>query len=223
MPTGINYLDELWSPVTGCQGKGCKVRDNCWAASICNRFPVIHGVKREPLVKGSELGGWEETCIPFDQIQFHPDRLDQPLHWRKPRRIGVCFTGDLFDGQVKDKWIFDVFMKMVEADQHQYFLLTKQPKRMFEFIQSFEDWESEQFPYIHFGVSITDQEDADRMLPDLLKIPGKHWVSWEPGLGPVDFKPKASWSYRMLSKCYGDEGDGGVIFPHNSLLSPGEK
>ena len=42
---------------------------------------------------------------------------------------------------------------------------------------------------IYWGVSITSQADADRMIPELLRIPGKHWLSIEPMLGKIDFEP----------------------------------
>jgi len=92
--TRISYLNEggikgeLWDPITGCSGKGCATKETCWAKGMMNRFPNFHGYR---LAKP----GWG-TAIPFEEIRFHPDRLDQPLHWKKPRRVGVCFLGDLF-------------------------------------------------------------------------------------------------------------------------------
>lgn len=207
MPTKISYLDEVWNPVTGCSGKGCKA--NCWARDSIKYRPALHGV----------IGTWslEDTPWPFEQVQFHHNRLDKPLHWKKPRKIGVCFMGDLFDDQVKDEEIESVFTKMYQADWHTYFLLTKQVGRMFELVDSgqldfditadllahgtekqFEkerdvliNWMSSN--HVYWGVSITDQEDADRMIPDLLKIPGKHWVSYEPALGPVSLRWLSAW------------------------------
>ena len=41
---------------------------------------------------------------------------------------------------------------------------------------------------LHWGISITSQADADRMIPELLRIPGKHWVSIEPMMGPLSFR-----------------------------------
>lgn len=195
MSTGISYLDETWNPVTGCSGKGCKA--HCWARDMVKRFPALHD-------------DWPEI-LPFSQVVFHSDRLDKFLHWRKPRRIGVCFMGDLFDEQVNFDWIDRVYAAMAMAPQHTYFTLTKQPMRMLEWFSydahhrcradrvseacgdyfgldyrakdPARDWP---LSHIHNGVSITDQEDADTKIPELLQVPGKHYLSIEPMLGPID-------------------------------------
>ena len=176
MSTGISYLDEVWNPVTGCSGKGCKA--HCWA-----RYNV-------ETMKRHVIHGWDDSMepVPFSTVQFHPERLDKPLHWRKPRRIGVVFCGDLFDEQLNEYggWdhTWDVFRVMIKANWHTYFLLTKQPQNMAVF---YKRWIKDPLPHVWHGVSITDQEDADRMIPELLKVPGKHWLSIEPMLGSIPF------------------------------------
>jgi len=114
-------------------------------------------------------------------------RLELPLHWKKPRRIGVQFMGDLFDEQIDeiDGGAFqrEVIRMAYRCPQHTLFYLTKQPQNM----AKAWDWSQYPMPNIYLGVSICDQEDADRMIPELLKVLGKHWVSVEPMLGPVDF------------------------------------
>jgi len=180
MTTGINYLDETWNPITGCSGKGCKA--HCWAREMVRRFPDIHGTENE--------WDWLDPCpIPFGKVQFHPDRLDKPLHWRKPRHVGVAFMGDLFDLNVPGQWIKQVYGIIARAYWHKFFLLTKQPQNIPRDIDY-----SAYTPNAWHGVSITDQEDADRMIPELLKVPGKRWVSIEPMLGPVDLEGLLSWA-----------------------------
>ena len=217
MSTGINYLDEVWNPVSGCQGKGCKC--HCWARDMVKRFPQIHGW--DPDTEDGHVRGY--SPLEFSKVQFHPDRLDKPLHWKKPRRIGVSFMGDLFDEQVSFEWVAEVLCIIKSCPHHQFFILTKQPKRMAEFFDNCGTWEGWithnghpnaayggdgivvgfefaiqryrkenkkrlwPLPNVYLGVSITDQEDADRMIPELLRIPGKHWVSYEPMLGGVNF------------------------------------
>lgn len=117
----------------------------------------------------------------------------------------MCFMGDIFDEQVKPEWIVKIFTIMESCPQHQFFILTKQARNMAAilsnnnfpaYVRKFGyDWlgpqkYQERGPFwrenMWHGVSITDQEDADRMIPDLLRVPGKRWISLEPMLGPVD-------------------------------------
>jgi len=205
--TGINYLtirDEsgkvthpgkLYSPITGCSGKGCPTKDTCWARAMVKRFPVIH----EPEVP-EHPGFW----TPFDEVQFHPDRLEKPLHWKKPRRIGVCFMGDWMDEQVKTVWIEHIIEIMMAGPQHQFFTLTKQPqnldKRIYGFdpcCQARELGSGDSLPNLWNGVTITSQAD-EWMIRELLRIPGKHWVSIEPMMGEIDITqwiPHIDWAY----------------------------
>jgi protein gp37 len=187
--TGINYLDEAWNPITGCSGMGCKA--NCWAREMVRRFPAIH---QEIVIRHD----WDqctpiEENRPFSQAVFHPDRLDKPLYWKKPRRVGVAFMGDWMDNQVKCEWIDQILEVIAACPQHQFLSLTKQPQNLQQKIYAHcpesparELGGGDYLPNLWHGVSVTDQEDADRMIPELLKVPGKRWVSVEPMLGPID-------------------------------------
>src|SRR5512143_2231910 len=106
MPTAIPYLDENWPIVTGCVPEfPCWKR--CWARGMAHRF------------------GRDFTPT------FHPDKLVQPMRWRKPRRVGVAFTGDLFADGITDYDIATVFGAMGGVSRHQYFIITKRAERMF--------------------------------------------------------------------------------------------
>ena len=112
MPTKIEWADEVWNPVTGCTpiSAGCT---NCYASRMMGR--------------GLPKMGHEG---PFSQVQFHPDRLDIPMRWKKPRRIFVGSMTDLFHEQVTDEMIEAVFGAMSFAGQHTYMVLTKRSERM---------------------------------------------------------------------------------------------
>ncbi len=62
-------------------------------------------------------------------------------------------------------------------------------------------------PNVWLGVSVENQETADARLPLLLQTPAAvRWCSYEPALGPVDFRP---WIHPRCQGCgaYRDAGD----------------
>lgn len=112
----IEWTDATWNPVTGCThvSEGCR---NCYAERIVPR-------QRQK----------------FSEIVLHPERLEQPLHWKKPRKIFVNSLSDLFHEEVPDEFIENVWARMMVADRHVYQILTKRPKRMYDFLTT-QDWE----------------------------------------------------------------------------------
>lgn len=110
--SGIDYLDYVFNPVTGCK-KGCPY---CWAQKKFHRFKK----------------SWEP--------QFHPDRLEWPANTAEPGRVGVVFEGDLFGSWVPDEWIEQVFKACEAAPQHTYYFLTKNPKRYAKTNYSLKWW-----------------------------------------------------------------------------------
>ena len=63
-------------------------------------------------------------------ISLFPERLDQPLRWRKPRRIFVCSLSDLFHDWVPDQFVDKVLAVAALCPQHTFQILTKRPDRM---------------------------------------------------------------------------------------------
>src|SRR3972149_2506838 len=76
--SAIEWTDATWNPVTGCT----KVSPGC-ANCYIERTPPFRMAGRR-FVKGA---------IP---VLLHPERLDQPLRWRKPRWVFLCSLADLF-------------------------------------------------------------------------------------------------------------------------------
>lgn len=188
----IEWCDATWNPVTGCTkvSQGCK---NCYAEGVANRF-------------------WGDRK--FTDVQCHEDRLDQPLRWKKPRRIFVNSMSDLFHPDVPFEFIDKVFAVMGLAEQHTFMILTKRPERMLEYFQnirysggvrprfSFIFWAASEIkhstmfkfpsfplPNVWLGVSVETQKEADERIPLLLQTPAAvRFVSCEPLLGLVDLK-----------------------------------
>ena len=177
MPTKIQWTDEAWNPITGCTpvSEGCK---NCYAARMAKRLAGRYGYPKAP-------HGFDVT--------FHPDRLDIPSKWKKPRRVFVNSMGDLFHDDVKEEWIKSVFNAMatdiLQPCLHTYLILTKRPKRMAAFFAANTKQGTLPWPNVWLGVTAENQARADERIPVLLSIPAAvHFVSVEPMLGPVDLE-----------------------------------
>lgn len=183
--SNIPYISHVWNVLTGCSGKNCQA--DCYAKRFVKARPAMHGYYPE---------GWNAdgaiTPIPFSEIQFHPDRLSEPLKRKKPTVYGVGFFGDMFDEQVKIEWLRDLHKTMWAADRHQYVLLTKQPQRMASVLSDPWFWPSYyRTDHIWHGTTICTQEEADTRIPEILKVPGRKWLSIEPMLGRIDLTPPA--------------------------------
>lgn len=172
MSTKIEWADEVWNPVTGCDkvSPGCT---NCYAKAMCRRF----------------WKQWDREPPPNHfKVKLHSDRLEQPLHWRKPRRVFVCSMGDLFHEDVPSVFVGQVWMTMAGAPQHTFQVLTKRPERMIKFVHGLHKWaHAEQaLPNVWLGVTAENQQCADERIPRLLQTPAAvRFVSVEPMLGPI--------------------------------------
>lgn len=121
--TDIEWTDATWNPITGCSvvSPGCT---NCYAMKLAGTRLKDHPSRRG-LTADSKAGPvWN------GQVRFNPEWLDQPLRWKRPRRIFVCAHGDLFHESVPDAWIDQVFAVMALAPQHTFQVLTKRSARM---------------------------------------------------------------------------------------------
>ena len=117
--SGIEWCDATWNPVVGCKrvSPGC---DHCYAARESSGR-----LRRLPL-----YAGLAECGVFSGEVRLVPQRLDQPIRWKRPRRIFVNSMSDLFHPDVPEAFIEQVLVVMSRAEQHTFQLLTKRPQAM---------------------------------------------------------------------------------------------
>ena len=161
--TKIEWAERTWNPVTGCT-KVSPACDNCYAERMAKRLAGRFGYPKDK---------------PF-KVTLHPDRLDEPLKWRKPSRVFVVSMGDLFHPKVPEYFIVDIWKIILAKPQHTFMILTKRPERALKLIGKSTD-------NIWLGVTAENQEQYDKRVPILLQIPAAlHFISIEPMLEPID-------------------------------------
>ncbi len=126
------------------------------------------------------------------EIYLDQEVLEKPLHWKRPRKVFPCSMTDLFADFVTNEMRDAMFTVMAAAPQHTYQLLTKRSKHMWSYFQPGRLCADHPIYHlgenIQLGVSVENQEYADKRIPDLLATPATfRWVSYEPALGPVDW------------------------------------
>lgn len=124
--TNIQWTDKTWNPVVGCQkvSEGCR---NCYAKTL-------HDMRHRAHREGKQVPA--QYAKPFEEIQLMPNRLGDPLSWKKPQRVFVNSVSDLFHKDVPNRFLDMVFAAMALAKQHIFQVLTKRADRMQEYVSN---------------------------------------------------------------------------------------
>lgn len=189
--TAIEWSERVWNPVTGCSkvSEGCR---NCYAETLSHRFRRTTKPWTAPYAA--------------ENVVLHPDRLADPLKWRKPALVFVNSMSDVFHENVPYEFIDRVFAAMAMTD-HTFQVLTKRPHRMWRYMTyslrenaviSAMDDDYDAVPggkwawplsNVWLGVSTEDQQTAEERIPHLLNTPAAvRFLSAEPLLGPIDLR-----------------------------------
>lgn len=207
---GIGWTDETWNPIRGCRrvSPGC---ENCYAERMAGRF-CGESQPYEGLVRLHAHDMQTGEMRWNGKVRMVPEHLDDPLHWRRPRRVFVNSMSDLFHEGLSNEDIAAVFGVMAVSPKHTFQVLTKRAERMRDWFR----WVSGGFkgptttcienmeriagdndlrimpawplPNVWIGVSVENQKYADKRIPLLLETPAAvRFVSYEPALGPADF------------------------------------
>lgn len=175
------------------------------------------------------------------RINRAPDHiLFEPLRRRTPTMYFVNSMSDLFHEDLPDEWILDVLDVIRRASydggsncgkiahgygEHTFQVLTKRSARMRQFMNRLR-WTGEKLVLsddnraplvmknLWLGVSAEDQKRADERIPDLLATPAAvRFVSAEPLLGPIAFKPCWLEAMTICADCPSAANDSEVDCP----------
>jgi len=161
--SAIEWTESTWNPVTGCTkiSAGCL---NCYAERMARRLRAM-GQKRY-------TNGFRVT--------LHPEALNEPCGWKKPRIVFVNSMSDLFHERIPLDFIQDVFTVMKENRQHTFQILTKRSQRLRRLAPLLK-WSEN----IWMGVTVENNDYIER-IDDLLQVDARiRFLSLEPLLGPV--------------------------------------
>lgn len=158
--TGIQWTDATWNPVVGCErvSPGCA---HCYAKQIHDMRHKAHG-------EGKQIAA--QYAQPFEVVQLKPERLRQPLSWRKPKKVFVNSVADLFHDDVPDVYIDRVFAVMALAPRHTFQVLTKRAERMRSYMAGLQRSPVDRLTAVAFEEF---GEDADCTLANVLN--GYSW------------------------------------------------
>lgn len=126
MTTKIEWTDVTWNVLVGCSrvSAGC---ERCYAERVAHRgmSPQHRGLT----VLGKKGPRWT------GEVRFLPERLSEPLRWRKPRRVFVNSMSDLFHEGISHAQRAAICGAMLLAPAHTYQVLTKRPSVALDFVR----------------------------------------------------------------------------------------
>lgn len=163
----IEWTDATWNPVTGCTkiSAGC---DHCYAERFSERFRDVAG---HPFSTGFDL-------------TLRPERLTQPLLWRRAKMVFVNSMSDLFHKEIPTEFVNQIFDTMENADWHIFQVLTKRSSLMRDFLRG-RYGAHRAPPHIWCGVSIEDGTKLSRVRHLQDAPAGTRFLSIEPLIGRV--------------------------------------
>ncbi|MFD8533901.1 DUF5131 family protein [Streptosporangium canum] len=177
--TTIEWTDITWNPTTGCDriSSGC---DNCYALTMARRLKGMGSAKYvndgDPRTSGPGFG-----------LTVHPDTLNDPFTWAKPRKVFVNSMSDLFHARVPVEFIASVWQTMAATPKHTFQILTKRPERLARVLGQVHERLDlvEPLRNVWLGTSV-ESADYIRRVDHLREAPAAiRFISAEPLIGPL--------------------------------------
>lgn len=136
--TAISWADATWNPVVGCSrvSPGC---EHCYAERDAWRLAKNPSAR----VRRAYAGLTRKTArgvVWTGRVRTLPERLSQPLRWRRARRIFVNSMSDLFHPSIPRGFLTYVFAVMGLAERHTFVVLTKRSGEMRSILSDPDFW-----------------------------------------------------------------------------------
>jgi len=155
----IGWCTHTWNPVKGICPVGC---DYCYARRIYERFSY-------------------DSTIRLDERELYA-----PLKLKKPAKIFVCSTMELFGPWIPLDWLDKIFQVAAQCEQHTFLFLSKNPGHIPQ-----GSWKRGNWSYnrnFWFGVSVTSIEDTWRIrVLTHIQQARNRFLSFEPLHGDIHF------------------------------------
>lgn len=163
--TKIEWTESTWNPITGCTkiSSGCRF---CYAEVMANRLKAM---------------GQEKYRNGFE-LTLHPEVLNEPYNWKKPKMIFVNSMSDLFHKDIPIDYIQKIFKVIRENPHHVFQVLTKRAD-LLRYYDS-EGWL--EWPHnLWMGVTVENSAVMNRI--DLLRLTSARvkFLSCEPLLSSL--------------------------------------
>lgn len=178
----IEWCDSTFNPFIGCAkvSPGC---DNCYAEKLMDHR--MHKVK------------WGAGQA---RVRTSPANWKKPLQWNaahaeffekhgRRQRVFCASLADVFDNEVPTEWRMDLFSLIAQTPNLDWLILTKRIGNVRKMCSGDGLMFDMLARRVWLGISVVNQEEADRDIPKLLQVPAvKRFLSMEPLLGPVSFE-----------------------------------
>ncbi len=136
--TSIGWTEATWNPVRGCT-RVTRECTNCYAEGMTARFSGKHGKTGLPMYGAGFATMTKAGPRWTNKVSLIPEKLEEPLGWKSPRKIFVNSMSDLFHEKLDPQDIAAVYNVMERCPQHVFQVLTKRPERR---LQIFLDWQN---------------------------------------------------------------------------------
>lgn len=207
--TNIAWTDSTFNPWMGCTAVS-PACDHCYAQTLVEgRFKRAEWGPGKPRVRTS-AANWK---LPLQWEREHEAFFRE--HGRN-RRVFCASLADVFDNEVDPAWRADLLQLIKDTPHLTWQLLTKRIGNAERMLQEACDamgtgmgvYAPSIFPNVWLGITVCNQQEADRDIPKLLAVPAaKRFLSIEPMLGAIDLRSCYLHRMTLCGECpSSDEG-----------------